>query len=295
MTLNQWLFDKLSSTLDPELRESVVGDVAELKLPELRAVYELLGLILRRQAPLWRSWKPWLALVGVVGAVAVILSNISVGLMDEIGRQTLVYWLYGVPYNSGLTGVQEIEIVVCFSLAVICWSWVGGFVMGTLSGQAICINGTLFYLVWCFLCGPFGIIFYSARLLLNALDLVPIRAGPLPTFLQFTFFAAFTVLLQTSLFFLPSLAGIRQARRGRKLRLLHALLLAAAVITLIVLVTWMGGWRQTALEKWSDGKWSPGGPSWQERLVPLLVVSWPVVYLLAMGGAEHRSGRKTAN
>jgi hypothetical protein len=102
MTLNRWLFDKLSRTLEPELRESVVGDVAELKLPELRAVYELLGLILRRQAPLWRSWKPWLALVGIVGPVAVILSNISVGVMDEIGRQTLVYWLYGVPYNSGV-------------------------------------------------------------------------------------------------------------------------------------------------------------------------------------------------
>lgn len=291
MRPNRWLLDKLSRTLEPELRDSVIGDLAELKLSERRAVCELLGLILRRQAPLWRTWRPWLALVGIVGPIGVLLSLISVGVVSEIGRQALVYWQYGVPYSSGLTNAQEIETLVCASLAVICWSWVGGFVMGTLSGQAICINGTLFYFIWFSLCGPLGILFYSARLLLNALDLVPLRTGPRPTFFQFIFFAAFSLMLETILFLLPSIAGIRQARRRPKLRIPHTLLLAAAVVTLTVLVTWMGGWPQAALEKWSEGKWNPGGPPWQERLAPLLVVSWPVVYLLATVGAQHGRGK----
>jgi hypothetical protein len=289
------LLDKLSHTLEPGLRNAVMGDLAELKVPERRAVFELLGLILRRQAPLWRTWRPWLALSGIVGPIGVLLSLISFGVVSEIGRQALVYWQYGVPYSSGLSNAEEIETLVCVSLAVMCWSWVGGFVMGILSGQAICINGTLFYLVWFFLRGPFGILVFSARLLLSALGLMPLRPGPHLTFLQFIFFATFPLMLETILFLLPSIAGIRQGRRRRKLRIPHTLLLAAAVVTLTVLVTWIQGWRQAALEKWSEGKWNPGGPPWQERLIPLLVVSWPIVYLLATACAEHRRDKSIAN
>ena len=84
MRLNRWLLDKLSHTLEPELQHAVLGDSAELKVPERRAVFELLGLILRRQAPLWRTWRPWLALVGIVGPIGVLLSLISVGVVSEI-------------------------------------------------------------------------------------------------------------------------------------------------------------------------------------------------------------------
>jgi ribosome modulation factor len=97
--------------------------------------------------------------------------------------------------------------------------------------------------------------------------------------------------LVTLLFLIPSLKGMQWARRGRKLGIRGALLLAATVATLTALATWMGGWRQKALEKWSEGKWNPGGPSWQERLVPLLVVSWPAMYLLATLSVQHLRGK----
>jgi hypothetical protein len=67
MKLSKWLINKIARTLEPELRDAVVGDVAELQMPDRRAVCELLGLVLRRQAPLWKTWRPWLALVGIVG------------------------------------------------------------------------------------------------------------------------------------------------------------------------------------------------------------------------------------
>jgi hypothetical protein len=192
-----------------------------------------------------------------------------------------------------LTETQELETLVCVSLAIICWSWVGGFVLGTLSGDTLYVNGTLFCLVWFCLCGPLFVLIYSVRLLLNALHLVPLRVFPLRNFnfVEFTFFAVLPLILQALLFLLPSLAGMRQARRGRKLGIQRTLLLAAAVATFTALVTWMGGWQQIALEKWSEGTWNPGGPSWQERLVPLLVVSWPVLYLLAVLRVQPRGGK----
>ena len=80
-----------------------------------------------------------------------------------------MYWQYGVPYSSGLTETQELETLVCVSLAIICWSWVGGFVLGTLSGDTLYVNGTLFCLVWFCLCGPLWVLIHSLRLLLNAI------------------------------------------------------------------------------------------------------------------------------
>jgi hypothetical protein len=292
MKLGKWLIKKITRTLEPELQDAVVGDVAELKMHDRRAVCELLGLVLRRQVPLWKTWQPWLALLGIVGPVGVLLSKISVGLVSGIGRHALVYWQYGVPYSSGLTETQELETLVCVSLAIICWSWVGGFVLGTLSGDTLYVNGTLFCLVWFCLCGPLWVLIYSLRLLLNALHLVPLRVLLLRNpFSEFICFVVLPQILEALLFLLPSLAGMRQARHGRKLGTQRTLLLAAAVATFTALVTWMGGWQLIALEKWSEGTWNPGGPSWQERLVPLLVVSWPVLYLLAMLGVQPRSGK----
>jgi hypothetical protein len=108
---------------------------------------------------------------------------------------------------------------------------------------------------------------------------------------DFIFFVAFPLVLELLLFLLPALAGMRQGQRGREPGVLRTLLLAVTVATLTALVTWMGGWRQVALERWSEGTWNPGGPSWQERVVPLLVVSWPVLYLLAMLGVQPRDGK----
>ncbi len=293
MKLGKWLIKKITRTLEPDLQDAVVGDVAELKMHDRRAVYELLGLLLRRQAPLWKTWQPWLALLGIVGPVGVLLSKISIGLVSGLARQALVYWQYGVPYSSGLTETQEFETVACVSLAIICWSWVDGFVLGTLSGDTLYVNGTLFCLIWFCLCGPLFTLLYLLLLLLNALHLVTLKVLLLrnPTFPEFIIFAVLRLTLEALLFLLPSLAGMRQARRGRKLGIQRTLLLTAAVAALTALVTWMGGWQQTALEKWSEGTWNPGGPPWHERLVPLLVVSWPVLYLLAILGVQPWSSK----
>lgn len=293
MKVGAWLIRRVIRTLEPDLQDAVVGDVAELKMGDRRAVCELLGLVLRRQAMLWRSWKPWLGLVGIVGLVGVILSHICVGVVRDLFFQVSIYWQYGVPYSSGLTEAQEFVSLVCGSLAVICFSWVGGFVLGSLSGDTLYVNRTLFCIVWFCSCGPLMTLIILGRLLLNALHLVPLRGMVVRNFsvFDFIFFAAFPLVLELLLFLLPALAGMRQGKRRRKLGMLRTLLLAVTVATLTALVTWIEGWRQVALERWSEGTWNPGGPSWEERLIPLLVVSWPVLYLLAMLRVRPRGGK----
>lgn len=277
--LSRWVVARLSSTLEPEVRESVLGDLTELRVSCTRTIYELFGLILRREARLWRTWRPWLALIGIVGAIGWLLSNICVGLISDTARRAFIYWQYGVAYHSGLTGSQEIAIVFCTSMAVVCWSWLAGFTLAVLSGRGAYINRTLFCLVWFYLCGPLRLLVYSARLVLNALNLWPL---PHPAaFSAFAFFATVHVPLATLLFLIPSLLGMQRARRGSVIARPCVLLLSATVGALTALLTWMQGWEQTALERWSEGMWNPGGPPWQERLLPLLLMNWPIVYLLA--------------
>jgi hypothetical protein len=277
--LSKWLGTKVASALGPDVRESVLGDLTELKVSSTRTIYELLGLILRQEARLWKTWRPWLALIGIVGAIGWLLSKLCLGLIGGITRQAFVYWQYGVRYHSGLTGAQEIELVICTSLAVVCWSWLAGFTLSDLSGKTALINRTLFFLAWFCLCGPLGLLLYSARLVLSALGLVALPHAV--DFSALAFYAAFHLSLATLLFLIPSLRGMRRARRSDDIARPYALLLSATVAALTAVVTWMQGWQQTALEKWSEGKWNPGGPSWPERLVPLLVLSWPLAYLLA--------------
>ncbi|MGA9978248.1 MAG: hypothetical protein WBQ08_06405 [Candidatus Sulfotelmatobacter sp.] len=291
----EWMLDKLSRTLEPELQHAVIGDVTELKLPTRRAVWELLALVVRRQALPWREWGPWLALFGIVGPVIVLLSRISVGVVIELGRQAFMFWRYGVPYsNNGLTNTQEFGTLFCFSVAIICWSWLGGFVLAKLSGKALNVNETLFYLIGFVFCGPLGILICLARLVLSALHLLPLTTVAHDftiSLSELTFFVLVPLTLEMLFIWLPSLAGMRQARRGLELGIQRTSLWAAAVATLTVLTTWMGGWQQSALAKWSEGKWNPGGPSWPERLVPLLVLSWPVLYLLATATVQLRGGK----
>jgi hypothetical protein len=66
--------------LEHDEREAVCGDFAESGETGWRALRNLLGLIVRRQAALWKGWQPWLTIVGLVGPLGMLLSlNIGYG------------------------------------------------------------------------------------------------------------------------------------------------------------------------------------------------------------------------
>lgn len=263
----RWLVDRLSRILEPDEQQAIMGDFEELQVTDTQAVRDLLGLIIRRQAILWKDWRPWLALLGLVGLIGVLLTQISFELSETLGMHLWVSWHFGGHFGTGLTMTQETEVFACESLAVIAWSWVSGFVLGSLSHRTIWINAALFYLVW--------LSFGASRLIA-----FPLTFGG----------AVLPLTLETLFFLLPSISGIRQGLRRRALGTQYAILLATVVGILTALATWTGGWWQIALEIWSEGAWH-ASISWQQRLVPFAAVSWPAAYLLAIASLQRWRGK----
>ena len=51
-----WLIDRVSRSLEPNERDTVLGDFTESGEPAGRALVDLVGLIVRRRAALWGRW-----------------------------------------------------------------------------------------------------------------------------------------------------------------------------------------------------------------------------------------------
>jgi hypothetical protein len=257
-TICWWLAGVVSWFLKPDEREAVRGDLAESGLSGAQALRDLLGLVLRRQAALWTHWQPWLALLGVVLVAAGRLRVLAVQLDVALSLQLSAYLHYGTYFSNGLTLSEEIIRMSSLSLAMFAWSWMCGFALASLSGRATWLTGTLFVLL-----------FLSRS-----------------SFFLFIDVLAFNVLL-------PALWGASQGLRKPILRPRFAMLLAMAIAVLTTLVTWTSGWLGTAHETWSKGAWRGGVPLWQARLLPLLVLSWPVVYLVATACSQNHRPNKT--
>lgn len=275
-----WLVDRLSRLLEPDEQDAVRGDFAESGETGGRALRDLLGLVVRRQLALWKDWRPWVALFGLVGIAAVFLSQIALRLDAALSVELRTYWVYGVHYETGLTVGQEIAQLVCLSLALLLWSWTSGFVLGSLSGRAIWLTRALFYLVlldasWARFLLSGHIAFHKARLPLIILAaVVPLR-------------------ISTFVFLLAAIWGVRRGLRLRTLGFRQTLLLAVAIAILTSLLTWTEGWIAAAHQTWSQGVWHDKGVSWQTRLLPLALVSWPVGYMLATASWRRCRGKTT--
>src|SRR5579859_4550270 len=86
-----WLVDAVSRTLEPDEREVVLGDFAESRVTSRRALLDVLGLVMRRQAILWAGWRPWLTLLGLILPLGMLLSIISRSTSD---MSAVYVWLY---------------------------------------------------------------------------------------------------------------------------------------------------------------------------------------------------------
>ena len=272
-----WLVDVVSRMLEPAERDVVLGDFTESAESGGRALRGVLGLVVRWQAALWKSWRPWVALVGLVGAVAAVLSEVAFKLDVDISQQAQAYWHYGVRFDTGLTAGQDIVQLACLSAALLLWSWVSGFVLGSLSGRAIWLTGALFYLV--------VLDSFTARLLISG-DATFRNAQVAGIILG----ALLPLDIVRTPFLLSAIWGVRRGLRLRALEVRPTVILAVAVVVLTSLVTWTSGWYETAHETWSGGVWR--GAPWQTRLLPLALVSWPVVFMLTTANCQ-RWHRKT--
>ena len=128
MTRVCWrLVDILSRMLDADERQTVS-----------RALWDVLGLVVRRQAALWKDWRPWLVLVGLIGPVSILLS-LSCSWINR--SYDLNLWIIRnrrdidpiILSQTGLSVRHGIALLARSSLLLFCWSWACGFVLGAMS------------------------------------------------------------------------------------------------------------------------------------------------------------------
>jgi hypothetical protein len=267
MTRIRWrLVDILSRMLDADERQAVRGDFAESGQSVARAIRDVSDLVARRQIGLWTEWQPWLALLGVACLAGLPLSRIAFRFNVDLGQQLTAYYTYGERFGTLLTPQQDMAWLLCLAIALLLWSWTCGFVLGSLSGRAVWLTWSVFYLM-----------VLDSALVRFILSGNIILRDPQP--LRLLMAATLPLNPATFLFSLSALWGAFMGVRRRVLPLRAASVLASAITIFTIVVTWMSGWYETAHEVWSSGAWH--GVPWTMRLLPLVVLSWPITYLLA--------------
>jgi hypothetical protein len=136
MTQVFWrLVDILSRALDADERLAVCGDFAESGASGGEALLDVLGLVIRRQVAVWTHWQPWLCLVCIVVPLGMLLSIVS---RNTAHISAIYIWLYANNWewrdlgNSGFRYefAHTLGMVSGWYLALACWSWTGGFMLG---------------------------------------------------------------------------------------------------------------------------------------------------------------------
>ncbi len=147
-----WLAEMLSGTLPPDERDAVLGDIAETGERGVSGLLDVLGLVLRRQAQLWRHWRPWFGFVALATPFGMLLSLVSRRTADS---SAIYLWLYvnnwspvfirNARFRNDLISTAGLFLGAYLMLA--CWSWTVGFALGLFSRRATLLNGVLFVLV----------------------------------------------------------------------------------------------------------------------------------------------------
>lgn len=192
------LVESAARLLDSDERESVLGDLVEARESAWRGLQGVVGLVVRRQADLWKSWRPWMAGFGVALPSSFLLMGVSLSVSWSYMRLLCPDLLRSAELTRG-TG-----IVVLFwqALLLIGWAWTGGFVVGATSKGTVWASALLCYTPCLFCLSRYRIQGLSRYCLL--------------------------------LFLLPAIWGVVQGIWVSKIRLNSALILAVLITTLMI-------------------------------------------------------------
>jgi hypothetical protein len=219
------LVDISSRMLNPEEREVVCGDLAESGEKGSRALRDVLGLVVRRQAALWTDWRPWLTLVGLVVPLGMLLSIVSKSTADG---SAVYIWMYAnnldwdLIRNSGFRYefAHCIPIVFLPYLMLACWSWTCGFVLGSVSRGLIRLNSVLFCLMLLFgaLLGAPRYFEYYWPYLHRAFPFPALPVQNDPVFALTFYRVMLPLIVQAFLVVIPSISGMRQGTEAARFR-----------------------------------------------------------------------------
>ncbi|HUI81078.1 MAG TPA: hypothetical protein VLY24_24305 [Bryobacteraceae bacterium] len=255
-----WLVARLSRTLDPDERDAVRGDFAESGESGGRALCGLLGLVARRQLFLWLDWRPWLALLMLVYPVGLNLTFWAIGLSGSLATRLWAMW-HAESHSYVLTTGEQIAFWAGDLVLVPVLAWTAGFVLASISRRTASVSGALFCLWWLWL-HSFG-------------------------FHYFLSFAMLMVLLEAPLLFLPAILGVRRGLKHASFRMRLPLLLSAAIVIAII-TQFVAAHVALARIAHSTRPWLTNADVFKLEPLPLAVICWPVLYLVAAALQAHR-------
>jgi hypothetical protein len=192
-------------------REAVLGDLLETGESGWHALFDVLGLAIRRQAGLWTSWRPWLAAFGLALPSTFLLMGFSVSISQAYQHLVGPTILQATGLNVG----PGLFLLLCNIFLLVGWAWTGGFVVGSLSRRTIWVSAALSCLP-CLVClASFSVECLSRLCLL--------------------------------LFIPPAIWGVRQGLRITQIKLSAAIILALAVTALTIPIwsakgMWIPNW-----------------------------------------------------
>jgi len=209
------LVESVARLLDPNERDAVLGDSLEAGEGPSRALFSILGLVLRRQLLLWKSWRPWLAAFGFAVPCTCLLMAVSLSVTCTSERLLGIGLSHWAP-----TGNEGIFLLLCHVLLLIAWSWTSGFAIGSLSPRTLGTNAALFLLLAQYL---------------HHMYIVAAPAEAMHGALHVSFYAL--ARLAPFLFVLPAVWGVSHGVRTLRLNFGVAGLLAATM-ALLMLAAW---------------------------------------------------------
>jgi hypothetical protein len=143
--MRDWsVVEAAAQLLDRDEREAVLGDLLEAGESAWRGLIDVVGLVVRRQAGLWKSWRPWVAAFGLTLPGSLLLMGTSISVSWKVQRMMS---------PDGNAGSVSFWMLICNALLLIGWAWTGGFVVGSVSRRTVwvsvltCISPCLFCLV----------------------------------------------------------------------------------------------------------------------------------------------------
>jgi len=229
----------------------------------LHALRGLLGLIIRRQLALWKYWQPWLALIGIGCIVGLLLSEFVWGFELAFGNTTVGAYFASAEHWNGadwttLPDPRDLVFLLFFSAVVVSWSWVSGFVLGSLSRRTVWLTAALFYLT----------VLNSFPMIRGIIRLNGGGAPPLPMSLidRWRPFG----IAQWLLFFVPVLCGMRSGLRRQTLPIAQTIMAALGIAIFTSVLTAM------SISFYGiDAAWGAPAFNWKTALV-----SWPLLYMI---------------
>ncbi len=123
-----------------------MGDLIEAGEGAWRAMFAVLGLVLRREATVLKTWRPWIAALGLSVPCSFLLMGASVSVSAALQR--IVASSHGpVAHPLGSLWLSLIPQ----TLLLMGWSWTGGFVVSTVSRRTLWVS-TVSCLLPCVFC-----------------------------------------------------------------------------------------------------------------------------------------------